>query len=93
MADGATAVRLGKALLWSDDPETQGRPPCSWRPARTPDFIAEIAQHHALRISVISAAGTLFFGLCADRDAVADLDVLSEGLDEARDALLRQCLN
>ncbi len=56
-------------------------------------FIAEIAQHHALRISVISAAGTLFFGLCADRDAVPDLDVLTDGLDEARDSLLRQCLS
>ncbi|MBV9311734.1 MAG: DUF1298 domain-containing protein [Solirubrobacterales bacterium] len=50
--------------------------------------IAEIAQHHALRIAVISASGTLFFGLCADRNAVADLDLLADGLRLARDELL-----
>ena len=50
--------------------------------------IAEVAQHHALRVSVISAAGNLFFGLCADRDAVTELDVLADGLDHARDELL-----
>jgi diacylglycerol O-acyltransferase / wax synthase len=50
--------------------------------------IAEVAQHHALRVSVISAAGNLFFGLCADREAVKDLDVLADGLNEARDELL-----
>jgi diacylglycerol O-acyltransferase / wax synthase len=45
--------------------------------------LAEIAEHHALRIAVISAAETLFFGLCADRDAVADLHVLADGLQHA----------
>jgi WS/DGAT/MGAT family acyltransferase len=55
--------------------------------------LAEIAQHHALRVSVVSAAGTLFFGLCADRDAVTGLDVLTDGLNETRDSLLRLCLN
>jgi diacylglycerol O-acyltransferase / wax synthase len=49
--------------------------------------LAEIAQHHALRVAVISAAGSLFFGLCADRDAVADLDVLADGLSESARAL------
>lgn len=50
--------------------------------------IAEVAQHRALRVSVISGAGNLFFGLCADRDAVDDLDVLAGGLTLARDELL-----
>lgn len=50
--------------------------------------LAEIAQHHALRIAVISAAGTLFFGLCADREAVARLDVLADGLRRATEQLL-----
>jgi WS/DGAT/MGAT family acyltransferase len=50
--------------------------------------LAEIAQHHALRIAVISAAGSLFFGLCADREAVPDLDGLASGIhDCARDLL------
>ena len=50
--------------------------------------IAEIAQLHALRIAVISAAGNLFFGLCADRDAVPGLHLLADGLRQASDELL-----
>jgi WS/DGAT/MGAT family acyltransferase len=50
--------------------------------------VAEIAEHHALRICVISSAGTLSFGLCADRDAVPDLHVLVDGLRHATDELL-----
>jgi diacylglycerol O-acyltransferase len=45
--------------------------------------VAEIAQQHALRIAVISAAGTLFFGLCADRDVVDDLEVLADGVRDS----------
>jgi diacylglycerol O-acyltransferase / wax synthase len=45
--------------------------------------VAEIAQHHALRVAVISAAGTLFFGLCADRDAVDDIEVVAEGISDS----------
>jgi diacylglycerol O-acyltransferase / wax synthase len=51
--------------------------------------LAEIAQRHALRVSVISATGSLFFGLCADRDAVKDLDVLADGLRRSTEELLR----
>ncbi len=50
--------------------------------------LAEIAPHHALRIAVISAAGKLFFGLCADRDGVAGLDVLADGLTRSTEELL-----
>jgi diacylglycerol O-acyltransferase len=50
--------------------------------------LAEIAQHHALRVSVISAAGSLFFGLCADADAVTDLHVLADGIRASVDELL-----
>jgi diacylglycerol O-acyltransferase / wax synthase len=45
--------------------------------------VAEIARHHALRVAVISAAGTLFFGLCADRDAVDDVEVVAEGIGDS----------
>ena len=31
-------------------------------------------------VAVLSAADTLFFGLCADRDAVDDLDVVADGI-------------
>lgn len=50
--------------------------------------LAEIAPRHALRVSVISAAGTLFFGLCADGEAVQDLDVIAEGITRSVDELL-----
>jgi len=58
-------------------------------PVRALYSLAEVAQHHALRVSVISAAGTMFFSLCADRDAVEDLDTLAGGLDRAIEELIR----
>jgi diacylglycerol O-acyltransferase / wax synthase len=50
--------------------------------------LAEIAQRHALRVAVISASGSLFFGLCADPTAVKDLHVLADGLRRATAELL-----
>jgi diacylglycerol O-acyltransferase len=50
--------------------------------------LAEIAPRHALRLAVVSAAGTLFFGLCADREVVRDLDVLADGIERSVDELL-----
>jgi len=49
--------------------------------------LAEIADRHALRVSVVSAAGRISFGLCADPDAVGDLEVLSQGIDDEIRAL------
>jgi WS/DGAT/MGAT family acyltransferase len=43
--------------------------------------LAEIGRHHALRISAVSLAGTLYIGLTADAAAVEDLDVLAAGLE------------
>ena len=57
-------------------------------PVRALYSLAEVAQHHALRVSVISASGTMFFALCADRDAVEDLDTIVRGLDSSVDELL-----
>lgn len=42
---------------------------------------AEIAEMHALRISVVSACGQLFFGLCADPDVVPGLAQLAAGIE------------
>lgn len=50
--------------------------------------LAEIAPRHALRVAVASAAGSLFFGLCADRDVVEDLHVLADGIERSADELL-----
>jgi diacylglycerol O-acyltransferase len=45
--------------------------------------LAEVAQHHALRVAVLSVADRLGFGLVADPTVVGDLDVLAEALEEA----------
>ncbi len=53
--------------------------------------IAEIAPHHALRISALSLEGTLHIGFCADSSVVPDLDALAAGvrisIDELRASL------
>jgi diacylglycerol O-acyltransferase / wax synthase len=45
--------------------------------------LAEVAQRHGLRVAVFSFCGEMSFGLCADADALPDLDVLATGLDDA----------
>ena len=41
--------------------------------------LAEIAPHHALRVSAISFAGRIAIGLCADGDAIPERTELAEG--------------
>ena len=50
--------------------------------------LAEVAQQHALRVAVISMAGKLFIGLCADPEAVPEMDVLRDGIAQAAAELL-----
>jgi diacylglycerol O-acyltransferase len=50
--------------------------------------LAEIAPHHALRVSTWSFSGRMSFGLCADAEAVPDLEALADGVDAALDELL-----
>jgi hypothetical protein len=42
--------------------------------------IVPLAAEHAVGIAVVSYAGGMTFGLCADRGTVPDLDVLEDGL-------------
>jgi WS/DGAT/MGAT family acyltransferase len=44
---------------------------------------AEPADRHALRVSVISLAGELAFGLCSDPEAISDLDGLRGALADS----------
>jgi WS/DGAT/MGAT family acyltransferase len=44
---------------------------------------AEPADRHALRVSVISLAGELAFGLCSDPEAISDLDALRGALADS----------
>jgi hypothetical protein len=48
--------------------------------------IAFLAGDRALAVAVMSYDGTLGFGLIGDLDAMADLDVLRDGIAEAIDA-------
>jgi hypothetical protein len=43
--------------------------------------IAEIGERHALRVAVVSMAGTLGFGFCADPAIVTDVDVMAQGVE------------
>jgi diacylglycerol O-acyltransferase len=50
--------------------------------------LAEIAQHHALRIAAVSYAGNLNFGFCADPEIVVSLDGLAAGVEAEAAALI-----
>lgn len=43
--------------------------------------IAEIGERHALRMTAVSLAGTLYFGLCADPGLVDDLGEMATGIE------------
>jgi diacylglycerol O-acyltransferase / wax synthase len=49
--------------------------------------IAEIAHRHALRVSVVSAARRISFGVCCDPDTVGDLDLVAHGIEREIRAL------
>jgi diacylglycerol O-acyltransferase / wax synthase len=49
--------------------------------------LAEVAHHHALRVAIVSAAGRISFGLCADADAVDGLDLIAGGIEREVQAL------
>ncbi len=44
--------------------------------------LVEVAQHHALRVAVLSVADRLGFGLVADPAVVGDLDLLAEAVEQ-----------
>ncbi|MFW3171120.1 wax ester/triacylglycerol synthase domain-containing protein [Geodermatophilus sp. CPCC 206100] len=50
--------------------------------------LVEVAQHHALRVAVLSVADRLGFGLVADPSVVGDLDVLAAAAEQAAAELL-----
>jgi len=50
--------------------------------------IAEIRERHALRVAVVSFAGVLGFGLCADPSLLPDVDHLAHGIEAESAALV-----
>ena len=51
-------------------------------PVRSMHSLVELAPRHALRVAVVSVADTLCYGLLADPDVIADLDVLATAVEE-----------
>lgn len=60
-------------------------------PVRALYSLAEIGEQHALRVAVVSLAGTLNVGLVADPTLLADVDQLAAGM-QAEAAALIACL-
>ena len=58
-------------------------------PVETIHSIAEIGERHALRVAVVSLAGMLCFGFCADPAIVDDLAAMAEGSEAEASALIR----
>jgi diacylglycerol O-acyltransferase len=50
--------------------------------------LAEIGEHHALRVSATSLAGLLCFGLCADAELVDQLQLIADGIEAEASELL-----
>ncbi len=57
-------------------------------PVRSMHSLAEIGERHALRVSVVSFAGTLYFGLLADPALVDGLESLAGGVEMEAEALI-----
>ena len=51
--------------------------------------IAFLPEHHALAIAIMSYNGRLELGLLGDYDALPDIDVIAEGIEESLQELLR----
>jgi diacylglycerol O-acyltransferase len=75
------------ALNVSNVPGPQGELTVLGSPLLAMHSLAEIAERHVLRVAVISAAGRLSFGLCADADVVERLDLVADGIDAELRAL------
>jgi len=50
--------------------------------------LAEIGERHALRVAIVSCAGTLGFGFCADPAIVSDVDALAGATEDEAQLLL-----
>jgi diacylglycerol O-acyltransferase len=56
-------------------------------PVRALYSLAEISQHHALRVSVTSLADQLCFGFCVDPDVVRDVQTMADFIGPEAEAL------
>jgi diacylglycerol O-acyltransferase / wax synthase len=66
----------------SNVPGPRGAVTTLGRPVRAVYALAEVADWHALRVAVFSTGGVLTFGLCADREGVDRLELVTGGIEE-----------
>ena len=62
------------------------------RPVRAVYALAEVAKRHALRVACLSASGQVTFGLCADAEALEDLDAIAAGIEAEIGGLLARSI-
>jgi len=58
-------------------------------PVRSLHSVAEVGQRHGLRVAVVSYAGDLGFGLCADPAIADDLEAMAAGIEAEAEVFLR----
>ena len=76
------------AVNVSNVPGPRGRMAVLNAPVRSMHSLAEIGEKHALRVSVVSLAGALYFGFVADPALVDGLDTLARGVQSEAQALI-----
>jgi diacylglycerol O-acyltransferase len=76
------------AVNISNVPGPRGQVSVQGAPVIELHTLAEIGERHALRVSVLSYAGELCFGLCADPAIVSGLDDLARGIEVEARALI-----
>jgi hypothetical protein len=81
-ADQVLASPRSFALNVSNVPGPRGAVDVLRVPVRALYSIAEIGERHALRIAVVSLAGTVRFGLCADPTLLPDVEQLADAIEQ-----------
>lgn len=76
------------ALNVSNVPGPRRRVHVMSTPVRDLHSLAEISEHHALRVSVISFADQLCFGFVADSDLIGDVQTMADRVEPEAQALL-----
>jgi hypothetical protein len=76
------------ALGVSNVPGPRHRVSVLGAPVRQLHSLAEIGEHHALRVAVISLADALCFGFCADGDLIPDVQRMADQVQPQAQALI-----
>lgn len=88
LAERLEASPRSFALCVSNVPGPRARVAVLGSPVRSLHTIAEVGRRHGLRVAVVSYAGQLGFGLCADPAIAGDLDAMAEGIEREAEELI-----